>query len=315
VSLLGVCVVYTMAKYMKKRRAAKSYRSGIVSARKKGLPMTKALRKEIADIAKISTEQMAEKKDFGDVSTDSMAATGIKCNMNGGTYNQFACIPPIWLGTAAFQRVGSQVRIHDFKLRVSGFVDMTQQILKEYPLGILLDIRVFSVKGYKNAQAYSSGMAVAEFNTAIESYMYNPYVVQTGSATIGQYKQISGELFDDFCQVNKDSVTEHYKKTIVLETAMARGDPNNTLDADYFRVQQKRSTFQQTINLAPFVAKTWKYDPQPSSTFVNQAARYPNNALVFVVTTFRNPITLYAANDTYPVGYVKYCTKGTFSDF
>jgi len=302
-----------MPKYQKKRRVAKSYRSGIVSAQKKGIRLSTAMRKEIKDIAKLTTEQIAEKKDFGFVSEDGMSQNGIVCNLTGNTNNQFNAIPPIWMGPQAFQRIGSQVKIHDYRVKVYGFIDLDKAIVDQFPQGLLVDIRVFSVKGYKNGNQYAQGNGAAEFQSAVEKYMFNPYTAQTSTTGLNlQYKEIEGRFADDFVQVNKDVITEHYKKTILLDTSMI----GTGAETDYeFRNQQRRSTFQTAINLAPFVAKNWKYDPTPSGTTNNSAAIYPTNALIFLVTTFRDPQgILDAPVQETPVGYVKYCVKGSFTD-
>jgi len=302
-----------MPAYKKKRRVAKSYRSGIVSAQKKGIRLSTAMRKEIKDIAKLTTEQVAEKKDFGFVSESGLSQNGIVANLTGATNNQFNCIPPIWMGPQAFQRIGSQVKIHDFRVKAYGYVELDKEVVDTFPQGILVDIRVFSVKGYKNGNQYAQGNGDAEFQAAVEKYMFNPYTAQTGTTGLDiQYKPIEGRFGDDFIQVNKDVITEHYKKTILLDTSMI----SQTAEQDFeFRNQQRRSTFQVPINLAPYVAKQWKYDPTPTPSNNNSAARYPTNALIFIVTTFRDPQGILDAPvlET-PIGYVKYVVKGSFTD-
>lgn len=296
-------------KYQTKRA---SFKSGVQSMLKRGYGLRSDIIKEVKAIAEMQVEKAAEKKDMGDASE----VGEIIETMVGGTGNAFFCLPPIWLGTAAFQRIGSHVKAHSLKLKMSVFIDQKNDLLKYFPNGVYLDTRIFSVKGMKNGNAFQMGQSTAEFNTAIESYMYNTYYTQTDTPVLGQYKPITGEWADDFSQVNKDSITEHYKTTTFLDSSYI--DTPTTTGAQLIshcsREQNRQGAFEKVIDLMPYIAKQWKYDPQPSNQFNNQAARWPNNVCLFVVTTYRNPTFSAFPPAQFVVGYIKYATAGTFSD-
>ena len=292
-----------MQTYQKKKRGrGKPNRK---KSTKKG--MRKSLVSAVRAIAKEQIEKEAEKKDFG---FDSPAQVMIS-DVTGTTNNVFALVPPTFLGVAAFQRIGSQIKVHKLKIKVQGWADFDQSIIKKYPNGMLVDLRIFSVKGQKNCNAYQLGQSSVEINAALQSYLYNGYYLQSSTPTAGQYKPITGAYSDDFFNVNTDVITEHYKSSVLLNAAYNEADSDPQLYAE--RDQYCRGFFEKEVDILPFVNKTFKYDPQPDAVDIGQAALYPTNVLLFATVSLRNPTT--ANGDSSNVaGYWRVAVTGVFSD-
>jgi len=288
-----------MAKKARSAAYKKSYASGKKSAISKGIYVSKALKREIKAIAKTATETIAEKKEMGAVAPQQYA---IEQTMSNGSY---LCVPPTYLGLQAYQRVGAHIRCHGLKLKVQGYITFAVDVPKAYPNGVYIDIRVFSVKGIRSAEAINNGGVAGALTQAINEYKYNISFVQSASS-INQYGPVTGEWNDEFCKVNEEMITEHYKTSILLDTAY----PLQTTWAS--KTQHTKSAFTKYINLAPFIAKQWKYDPD-GTNYPAQAAVYPNNVALFVCTTYRNP-SIDNTNPPALMGNVAYCTMGTFSD-
>jgi len=290
-----------MAKKARSAAYKKSYASGKKSAIAKGIYVSKALKREIKAIAKSATETVAEKKEMG-------AESPITYNIDP-TFgnNSYLCVPPTYLGLQAYQRVGAHIRCHGLRLKVQGFITFAIDVPKAFPNGVYIDVRVFSIKGLRSAQDIIAGNVAGAFSNSISEYKYNINTVQT-PGSVNQYGPISGEWNDDFCKVNEEMITEHYKTSILLDTFY-------TLQTTYpSKTQHTKSAFQKYINLTPFIAKQWKYDPDSTGTAPSQTGvEYPNNVALFVVTTWRNPSILTPSPPAI-TGSVKYCTMGTFSD-
>jgi hypothetical protein len=278
----------------------KSYKSAKRSAKSKGLHLSKAMKSEIKTIAKMSVEQVAEKKEMGSQSI----MYDILKTMTGNEQ----LVPPTYLGLQGYQRIGAHIRCHSLRLKVQGYIEFDPLIPKYYPNGVYIDIRVYSVKGVKSAQQVYNGNVTGALANAVAEYKYNINNIQSsGSGTVDQYGPVTGQWNDEFCKVNEEMITEHYKTSILLDTFY---------DGSTFpsRTQHTKSAFQKYINLAPFIAKQWKYDPDAQGGApIQTAAQYPNNVCLFVNTSYRNPNI---DNTQAPplMGQVQYCTMGTFSD-
>jgi len=249
----------------------------------------------------MSVEQVAEKKEMGE------ASPLLTIDKTMTSYYQLA--PPTYLGLQAYQRIGAHVRCHGLRLKVQGYITFAQDVPKAYPNGVYIDIRVFSVKGIKSAQQLYLGNTTNGVIAAINEYKYNINNVQSsGAGTTDQYGPITGEWNDDFCKVNEEIITEHYKTTILLDTAYV------TQTTYPSKTQHTKSAFQKYINLAPFMAKQWKYDPDSTvGTPIQVASQYPNNVCLFVTTNYRNP-SIDNTQTPAIMGSVQYCTMGQFSD-
>lgn len=279
----------------------KSYKSGKASAKSKGIRLSKAMKSEIKSIAKMSVETAAEKKEMGEES--------LLIPIDKTMVTTYQCVPPTFLGLQGFQRIGAHVRCHGLRLKVQGYITLASDVPKAYPNGVYIDIRIFSVKSVKSAQAVFSGQVTGALNNAIAEYKYNINNIQSsGAGTVDQYGPITGEWNDEFCKVNEEMITEHYKTSILLDTAYV-------IQTIYpSKTQHTKSAFQKYINLAPFIAKQWKYDPDAVvSTPIQTAVAYPNNVSLFVTTTYRNP-SIDNTQTPALMGSVRYCTMGTFSD-
>lgn len=294
-----------MAKKARSAAYKKSYASGKANAIKKGIYVSKALKREIKAIAKTATETVAEKKEMG-------AASGIY-PIDKLMTNVFPILPPTYLGLQAFQRVGAHIKCHSLKLKVQGYIELAADVVKYYPNGVFIDIRVFSVKGLKSAQAVSNGSVTGLINNALDEYKYNIQNTQSsGAGTINQYSRVDGFFADEFAKVNEELITEHYKTSILCETYYSPATNNDSLWGG--RVQQQKGSFVKYINIAPFIAKQWKYEPEAfGGTPIQTAASYPNNVAIFCTVTYRNPV-IDNSNTPVLMGNYQYATMGTFSD-
>ncbi len=144
-----------------------------------------------------------------------------------------------------------------------------------YPNGILFDVRVFSIKGINTYQPSYINPQIAK---GLAQFLVNPEHGVVG-ATNAPYKPIEGKFCDASLPINTDMITLYHSQTVQMmsQTAGFTGFTNTTAPS-YKTI---------VINQIPGFQKTWKYDAQEQAT--GDSFYYPNNVLLFVSVTCRNP--------------------------